>query len=243
MGDFYDEVLSHIHYATARERQEIRRELEGHVEDRTEALEAAGYGRAEAQSRSLAAMGDPGEIGAGLDRQYSHLGLWLYRAVNMALVLMVVVMAMTMPLRLIWILGDNLEARWAPERSGLAAQEKLEGAVVRKVDIRAEVGSDILYIYQVAFAPERGEANVYYCNYDKSPFGRASQQMMNSLAITSASGGRMGSGGGGGNGGAYYWRETITGIRPEDQCLYASYDRFGEHIWLEIPLDRGEGAP
>ena len=60
MADFYDEVLSHIRYATLEERQAIRAELEGHVEDRAEALEAAGYDRAEAQSRSLAALGGPG---------------------------------------------------------------------------------------------------------------------------------------------------------------------------------------
>ena len=241
MADFYDEVLSHVRYATAREREDIRAELEGHVEDRIEALTAAGCDPEEARGCSLAAMGDPGEIGRGLDRQYTHLGLWLYRAVTAALLLVILSLGMNLPLFRLHALVDNLTARWAPDRSDLHYQQKGREGVVEELDLRFPVGSDILHVYRTVFDPETGEAEVYFCNYDKNLFGQAASLLYSGVEITAPSGGTSRSGGGGGSWGAYYWRESQIQTAPEDDHLLLRYESFGEHLLFEIPLDRGEG--
>lgn len=239
MRDFYDEVLSHIRYATAQEKEDIRAELSGHVADRAAELTAAGYDREEAEDRSLAAMGDPGEIGRGLDRQYTHVGLWLYRAVTMALLLTILSLGANLPLYRLHMLADNLTARWSPERSGYRQEE--EGAVARALDIRAQVGSDVLYVYQTVFDPATGEVEVYYCNYDQNPFGQASDFLCSAVEVTTPSGGRDWSGRGGGSRGAHYWCASRIQTAPEDDRILLRYDRFGDHLLLEVPLDRGEG--
>ena len=52
----------------------MRWELECHLQDHAEALEAAGHPPEQAQARALAAMGDPQEVGSALDREFPWAG-------------------------------------------------------------------------------------------------------------------------------------------------------------------------
>ena len=61
--EFMDRVLLPLGRLTAEERENVRRELEEHVEDRMEALLGMGWSAELAEERCLEAMGDPAEIG------------------------------------------------------------------------------------------------------------------------------------------------------------------------------------
>ena len=79
--EFLAQVLSPLGRLTAQERENVRRELEEHVEDRMEALLEMGWDAELAEEWRLEAMGDPAEIGREMARQYRGRGwLWLGRA-------------------------------------------------------------------------------------------------------------------------------------------------------------------
>ena len=79
--EFLDQVLSPLGRLTAEERENVRRELEEHVEDRMEVLLEMGWDAELAEARCLEAMGDPAEIGREMAAQYRGRGwLWIGRA-------------------------------------------------------------------------------------------------------------------------------------------------------------------
>lgn len=79
--EFLDQVLSPLGRLTAQERENVRWELEEHVEDRMEVMLDMGWDKELVESRCLEAMGDPAEIGREMARQYRGRGwLWLGRA-------------------------------------------------------------------------------------------------------------------------------------------------------------------
>ena len=59
-------VLSTLRHVTGDERLAIQAELEGHMEDHMEGLLELGYSPELAEERTLAAMGDPKEVGRRL---------------------------------------------------------------------------------------------------------------------------------------------------------------------------------
>jgi len=67
----------------------IRKELEAHYADRSAGLRQAGYGWDEARERTLAAMGDPVEVGQLLNRVHRPWLGWLWMASRLLLVLFV----------------------------------------------------------------------------------------------------------------------------------------------------------
>ena len=71
---YIDTVLSALRHVTGDERAAIRAELEGHMEDHMEGLLELGYEPELAEERTLAAMGDPQEVGRELNKQYTRGG-------------------------------------------------------------------------------------------------------------------------------------------------------------------------
>lgn len=65
-----------------RVRKSIAEELDAHLEDHADALRANGTEADEACRLAVAAMGDPAEVGAALDRLYPPVLYWLARALN-----------------------------------------------------------------------------------------------------------------------------------------------------------------
>ena len=145
-------VFSHLKRLTRRERESIRAELDGHMEDRFEALRELGYDEREAEERTIAAMGDPAEVGRELNRQYPFRWLivkWAAQTVTALLALF-----------LLSGWGDALgnlagyaQARLCP---GLAAgvdwaagQSGREVALTQTVDRRMEAGDLTVRVWQV----------------------------------------------------------------------------------------------
>ena len=72
---FIDAVCAQVRFTPAHAK--IAEELIAHLEDRAEMLAAHGVPLAEAEERAAAAMGDPVEIGRGLDREHPPFWGWM----------------------------------------------------------------------------------------------------------------------------------------------------------------------
>ena len=143
--DYTDRVLSSLRRVTEKEREAIRSELDGHIEDHMEALRELGYDEELAEERAIAAMGEPDEVGRELNRQYTG---WGWVLVSRAAVVLTVVLC-AQALLALGILGmviDSISARIYPnEPSAYTAV-----AATERLDIRIPVGNDILRVYRIS---------------------------------------------------------------------------------------------
>lgn len=237
--EFLDQVLSPLGRLTAEERENVRRELEEHVEDRMEALLEMGWDAELAESRCLEAMGDPAEIGRELARQYRGRGwLWIGRA---AVVLTVVVCIQALlGLGMLSAAWDSLTVRFGPP-TGISIGELKNVEAVEELDIRAEIGNDILRIYQVSVGEKGGQraAMVLACMYDRLPFGIVADGINARSDLWNQRGETGTSSGGSGNYGAVC-AVRWTPVEPGDTHVVWEYRAIGETIRLEIPLPGGE---
>lgn len=69
-SEYCAQVLSHLRRLSRREREAVRAELEEHMEDHICALLDLGYDAQLAEERTMAAMGDPAEVGREMEKQY-----------------------------------------------------------------------------------------------------------------------------------------------------------------------------
>ena len=239
--EFLDQVLSPLGRLTAQERENVRRELEEHVEDRMEALLEMGWDAELAEERCLEAMGDPAEIGREMARQYRGKGwLWLGRA---AVVLTVVVCIQALlGVGMLGAAWDSLTVLFNPPRT-ISIGELKNVEAEEELDIRAEIGNDILRIYQVSVGEKDGQraAMVLACAYDRWPFGIVVDSLFGRSELWNERGETGTSGGGSGNSGAVcaaLWAPVETG----DTHVIWEYRAIGEAVRLEIPLPGGEEA-
>ena len=240
-GEFLNQVLSPLGRLTAQEREDVRRELEEHVEDRMEALLEMGWDAELAEARCLEAMGDPAEIGREMAKQYRGKGwLWLGRA---AVVLTVVVCIQALlGVGMLGAAWDSLTVRFNPPRT-ISIGELKNVEAEEELDIRAEIGNDILRIYQVSVGEKDGQraAMVLACAYDRWPFGIVVDSLFGRSELWNERGETGTSGGGSGNSGAVcaaLWAPVETG----DTHVIWEYRAIGEAVRLEIPLPGGEEA-
>ena len=129
-----DQVLSPLNRLTAEERENVRRELEEHVEDRMEALLDMGWDAELAERRCLEAMGDPAEIGREMARQYRGKGLlWIGRAAA-ALTVVVCIQAL-LGFGMLSNAWSSLEARICPS-TAISIGELKNVEATEALDIR-----------------------------------------------------------------------------------------------------------
>lgn len=238
--NFCDRVLSRVRHATPEERNDIRAELLGHLEDHAEALKDAGYDEETAGERALSAMGEPEQIGEELNRNYPLGWLILSRVTLAASIFLAVSVLLYWPL-----LGstfNSFQARIDPEGAERYHSAIEDSAHAREVNLKARIGNDVLYIYQVSLVPaadgQTGTVSIAMCNYDRNPFGMASGAALGALQLETESGRLVKyPSGGGGDSGAYYSVMKDIPVTRQDGYLAVSYDRYGSHVRLEVPLD------
>ena len=90
-------VVRCLRHATAKERRAVGWELECHLQDHAEALEAAGYLPEQAQAHALEAMGDPQEVGSALDREFPLGWLILSRGALALVILGATLLVLLLP--------------------------------------------------------------------------------------------------------------------------------------------------
>lgn len=229
--EYSRQVIEVMRHLTADEMTAIRAEIEGHIEDRMEPLLALkGVDEAEAERRSIAAMGDPGEIGRALQKHYSYFWLWVDRVVLgiIAFVLMGTVCLAPSHLVHAW---QNLVARVYPVAQVSVATRAW---IDQELDLKTQVGSDIWSIYAVGTEAD-GTVRVFWCAYDERVRGRTGSwrftyEDCRGEALHCPTGGLVD-----GDQGAYGHIDEVR-VTPGDPYLTAVVDRYGERIALNIPL-------
>lgn len=236
--EFMDQVLLPLGRLTGDERSAVRQELEEHIEDRMEALLEMGWAPELAEARSLEAMGDPGEIGREMAKQYrGRVWLWLDRA---AVTLMAVVCVwMLLGLGMLGSAWNNVKARTCRDTDIVTRLEVVEASAL--VDIREMVGNDVLRIIRVNVGLRDGRraAEVAASMYDRIPFGIAADNFLNKSELKNQRGETGNSGSGWGSNGVEYALRW-TPVEPEDTYVIWEYRVIGGIVEITVPLP-GEG--
>lgn len=225
---FCDRVCSYIDHATAEERIHISRELCDHIDDHAQALMDLGRSKEEAETAALAAMGDPEEIGKELNKEYPFHWFFISRAaIVIALVLIVLMLS---PVHtVISRASDNYEARNIASSISEA-----------RVDIRVSIPNtnDVVRIYAAELeSNELGSHFVWIsmCCYDRSWLGTAYNHtkdfyfLHNGVRYSSEDHFPMGS--------AAAYRSSRVFVDAGQEYVTAVYERLGEKIVVEIPLN------
>ena len=239
--EYTAQVLSCLCHVTWDEREAIRAELDGHMEDHFESLRELGYDETEAEERTLAAMGDPAEVGRELDRQYPFRWLivkwaaWLLAAWALLLILLnsVSVMdAQESPVTAVLErLQPDLSHHFAP--SGTVEAE-------RQPDIEFPLGNDIVRVVRVCVYSDIpwGERKAYINvdSYDRYLLGAVS---VKELVLESQDGSREQIRVSGEN----QWWYTGSGevlIGEKDTYVTLRCEAYGESHAVQIPLPEEE---
>lgn len=173
---YTDRVLTSLRRVTAKEREAIRQELDGHMEDHMDALRELGYDEALAEERTLAAMGDPEEVGRELNRQYPFRWLVVKWGAQGAAVLLMLFLLSGW-----WDVFGNLacyvRARVWPDTFAsvewLARESGQEVDLVWETDQRAELGTMTVRVWQVGLdrvLEQGGTAYVAFSCWDEEPW-------------------------------------------------------------------------
>ena len=242
--EFYGQVLRSMHRLTRREEEAVRQELEGHLEDHICALLELGYDEALAEERTVAAMGDPTEIGRAMDRQYPPFWLAAKRVV-MALTLMAVLLV-GMPLcQTLDNTADNLRARFCPEKLAAVRDFNDQLGAVEELDLQVECGDVTVRVYQVGLENPTGGGMAYLAisAWDRRFFAEqvpgdaAAALLWNRLELVTSSG--MKPVGGQGWKWAYIYEIPVN----YGDSVQMTYDRYGKKfdLTVELPSEvRGE---
>lgn len=117
------------------DRDKIWDELIAHIEDRTEDMKSRGYTQEEAETRAVAAMGDPEEVGKQLNAVHKPwLGrLWIVSKVLVILCLIALVLVLLTQHPLRWFNYDD-SSFWETERSEYVTVIKLNPVCEDKSD-------------------------------------------------------------------------------------------------------------
>ena len=226
---FCDRVCSYIDHATDSEKRAIHKELSDHIEDHAQALMDLGRSEEEARIAAIVAMGDPEEIGREMNKEYPFIWLFLSRAA--AVLAIILTLALLSPLRDVYYrLSDHFEAKNRP-------MEMVEG-YENPIDIRVELPyDDIAYFFASDtenFADEY-RANIGLVIYDKSPFGRVSQDALDfRLKLED---GFFLPNGGSFKGYAVQYKRITVAVKKYQESVELCYDLLGNEIWVQIPLN------
>ena len=234
---YIDTVLSALRHVTGDERAAIRAELEGHMEDHMEGLLELGYEPELAEERTLAAMGDPQEVGRELNKQYTGWG-WVLLSRMAVLLTVVLCIQALLGIGILGNLWDSVAARVWPKN--FEEMEAVSPTATERLNIRVPVGNDVLRVYQVSRVTREGvpAVGVALCAYDRLPGGVVSDRLLPGVWIEDQRGNPLDwlpNGQGRGSIGANYQLRYVP-VEPSDTFITLRYDRFGEDIAVEIPL-------
>lgn len=233
---YLEQVSAQLKRLTGEERMTVRQELADHMEDHICAFLELGYDEPLAEERTLALMGDPVEVGRGLNRQYPRGWLILSRvAVTVTVVLCVMAV---LSIGMVGFLWESVLWRFSPPE----ITTSLEVERSQEVDLRVRIGNDVLRVYRISVGWKDGEylAEAAVCAYDRIPGGVVSHRMLACLQAEDQRGKTWQGGGSGGGGhwlGEYRWKRTP--VRPGDDHITLRYERFGETVAVDVPLPEG----
>lgn len=235
--EYTQRVLDALGRLTPKEISAVRTEIEGHIEDHMESLLELGYDEKLAEERTMAAMGDPEEVGRELNKQYPLFWLVVSRVITAVMVL-VILTGLLSGSTLVHRAAKNIEARTSPVGNISGHSEE---RCYQELDIRLEIGSDMLYFFGTAI-DQQDYVRVYWVKYDQSIFGLAGDW---DVTYENEAGEDLLVGGGTSTGsGVSYHRDRLYDTIPEGTpFVTAVVDRYGERHEVQIPLKwEEEGA-
>lgn len=187
--EYTEQVLANLRRVTKAEREAVRAEIDGHMEDHICDLLDLGYPPELAEERTLSFMGDPAEVGRELNKQYPFRWLvtkWIAVALTLAFVLAMLVPAW----RLAGTVSDNLWNRFYPlhqmDLCDVSLHDRAHGEYcfledAAEVDLRQTRDGVTMRVYQAGLkcpmAPKKTEAWVAVCLYSENPFYQVPQVM------------------------------------------------------------------
>ena len=237
--EYTDTVLAALRRVTEDERQAIRAEIDGHMEDHICALLDLGYDEPLAEERTMALMGDPAEVGRELSKQYTGWGWVLLSRAAVALTIALCIQSL-MGVGMLYMLWRSVAARLVPEEPRWACTVAAETSP----DVRIPVGNDVLRVYRTAVGQHEGEtvAGLAMTVYDRIPGGVASERLVSNLRLEDQRGDVPEFPMGGGNVGTVtaWYTTCYLPIQPGDTYVTLRYERFGEEIAVEILLPEVE---
>ena len=229
-------VLSALGRLTPKEISAVRAEIDGHIEDHMAYLLDLGYDEQLAEARTMAAMGDPEEVGRELNKQYPLFWLVVSRVITVVMVL-VILTGLLSGSSLMHRAAKNIEARTSPAGNISGHSEE---RCYQELDIRLEIGSDMLYFFGTAI-DQQDDVRVYWVKYDRSIFGVAGNW---GVTYENEAGEDLLVGGGSSTGsGVSYHRDRLYDTIPEGTpYVTAVVERYGERHEVQIPLKWEEGT-
>ena len=227
--EYTEKVLAALPGLTSREKQAVQAEIDGHIEDHMEGLLELGYDEKLAEERTMAAMGDPEEVGRELNKQYP-LG-WLIlqdvAAVFIAgLLILVLIYGGIYPGHFV----ESIYGRTAPSRA-----DRIESAAwMEPADIRMNAGNDVIRIYEIGI--HEGSAELYLCVYDRLPGGIPFRRINEGLYIKNQRGERIPISFLRYNTDAVNYYGASIPIKAGDTSITLCYDQYGMQACQSIPL-------
>lgn len=217
--DLYDSfcraVCAHIPRATAREREDIVRELTHHMEDHARQLTEGGTEAAAARAQAVRAMGDPVEIGTKWNRQLSPFWLWTGRVLRAAVTCLTILIAIPFLIEYGPNLNSILVRVGFTESLSESMWLTLRPIGQQPLELRCPYGDSVIYFYDLVVVqgrhdPEDRAVQVSTVSYHQNPC----RQSVDLSTIT--------------YGGGVWISHTIS---PTPGVSYAE---------LTVPLPRGE---
>ena len=233
--EYTQRVLSALGRLTPKEISAVRAEIDGHIEDHMAYLLDLGYDEQLAEARTMAAMGDPEEVGRELNKQYPLFWLVVSRVITAVMVL-VILTGLLSTSTLVHRAAKNIEARTSPAGNISGHSEE---RCYQELDIRLEIGSDVLYFFGTAI-DQQDYVRVYWVKYDQSILGEAGDW---EVTYENEAGEDLLVGGGSSTGsGVSYHRDRLYDTIPEGTpFVTAVVERYGERHEVQIPLKWEEG--
>ncbi len=170
--DYIAAVLSGLRHVTEGEKEQIRKELDGHMEDHMLALMEHGYEGDEAEEKAAKAMGDPAEVSRELQKCYAYgwLVAWRVLFVVFAILCVISITELGMAGRSVY---QNLQARFDPMSH---MGDSVRARVKEELDIEVACGNSMVRIYALG-ETERGELEVFWCVRNRQPLRYAAKNI------------------------------------------------------------------
>lgn len=228
--EYTDRVMGQLPLLLEREKADIRAELNGHIEDHMEALMELGWDEALCEQRTLAAMGDPEEVGRALGQQYQSF-FWVVLG-DIVTVVLVIAVALLICSRSFLGVVHSLQVR-LPE---IRIHDSIP-APSTPLDIKLTAGDDVVRVY--GLDQEGDFVRVYLCAYDRLPGGIVSADLDDALTVETPRGGQV-------HGSQHFvqnmsscvsYQQISVDVWPEDTALTLHFDQYGEHTSVPIPLE------
>ena len=163
--DYTAAVLKGLRHVTEAEKEQIQKELDGHMEDHMLELMERGWEWTEAEEKATACMGDPQEVSVELQKCYSYGWLIVNRVLTALLILLVLTSVSDFAL-MARAVFQNQQARMNP-MSQMGEEERER--VKQELDIEVPCGNSIVKFYALS-ENERGELEVHWCIRNKQAF-------------------------------------------------------------------------